>query len=347
MNALLAFWAERRYSEEKMGDVTSVKGGEFFELGELARGGMGTTHLMVRRDDVRSFCVFKRMSRGLRKDGEAVRRFRHEAVLSQRVFHPHVVRTLGSGEDEQGPFLVLEYVHGTHLLDLSDRAQLKRRLLSVRCVAAAGAQVVEGLNALHQARDEQDGHLRILHRDISPNNLLVEDTGRVLLSDFGISKSRLSTVSTEASHLLGKIAYLAPEYLGSSISSTAGDVYSLGVSLWVLLVGRLPFHGRSETQIIQAILTDGVPPIRLLRADVPESLAELLAAMTAMEPERRPRPDEILEVLRGSSSQGTPFTSPCDVVQAEVDRLAGSDLAIKRQVFTSRAQQLHSQSRGN
>jgi serine/threonine-protein kinase len=299
---------------------------------------MGTVHLMFRVGDPECFFVLKRMRRGLLRDTEALRRFRHEATLSQCVDHRNLVRTFCAGEDDQGLFLVLEYIHGTHLMDLSDRALLTRRRLSWPSVVGAGVQALEGLIALHEGVDEQGNPLGILHRDLSPQNLLVEDTGRVVLSDFGISKSRLSTLSTDASHMLGKLAYLTPEYLRQAQSSTAGDVYSLAVTLWVLLIGRVPFSGRSETEMLLAIITDGVPPLHTLRAEAPAALSALLSAATSMKDTDRPTAREfhsgLLSIWEGRGDH-------LEVVQSEVDGCAGSDLAIKRQVYLRQARLLH------
>lgn len=330
-----------------MGEIDVQFSSEFVEIGELARGGMGTAHLVFRRGNPETLFVLKRLRRGLLGDPEALRRFRHETTLSRSVQHPHIVRTIGAGTDELGPYLVLEYIHGTHLMDLSDRALLKRRRLRWQAVVGVGVQAAVGLEALHEAKDGQGASLEILHRDVSPHNVLVEHTGRVVLSDFGISKSRLSTVSTDASHMLGKLAYMAPEYLRHANSSAAGDVYSIGVTLWVALTGQLPFRRGSETQLLAAIIADGVPPVTTLRPDVPRRLSELLSEVTSMDFERRPTAKQVHVALSEICGREGLGEKPADLVVSEVDRLAGSDLAIRRQVFAQQARQLHDECRGN
>ncbi len=330
-----------------MGGVFELASGQLLEVGELARGGMGSAHLVFKRGEPQTLFVLKRLRPGLVDDAEALRRFRHEAALSQAVRHPQIVRTLSAGTDHRGPYLLLEYVHGTHLMDLTDRALLRRSRLSWQSVVGVGLQASLGLSALHAAKDEAGRHLRISHRDISPQNLLVEHTGRVVLSDFGISKSRLSTVSTDASHMLGKLAYMSPEYLRQALSIPAGDVYSLAVTLWVALTGRLPFGGDSETQMLRAILSEGVPPVRASRPEVPERLSDLLGVATSIEPERRPSAEQFHGTLSEIFRLGGLASSPEELVVSEVDRVAGADLTIKRQVYLQQARQLHDESRGN
>lgn len=300
----------------------------------LGEGGMGVSFIAASVSERSpALVVIKRPHPHLLAEPTARKRFYHEALVATRLSHPHLVRTLVSGEDVEGPYLVLEYVHGVTLEDLLDRAVLRGRQLPTEVVVAMLGQSVRGAAALHAATDDDGEPLNVVHRDISAQNILLGAGGRAKLADFGIAKSRLLSVSTDASDLLGRIVYLAPEYLTGRESGSAGDVYALGVTSFLSLTGHLPFEASSEAQLIQQKL--GGRPVELTGAGtaVPHGLCRLVDAMLARHPDDRPTTDDILGALESFTNEA----AWPGAIAGAVDHYAGRDLAARVDAWRARA----------
>lgn len=312
---------------------------------------MGVTLVASRPDrGHEAFVVIKRPHAALLKDAGARQRFHHEGAVATAVVHPNLVQTILAGEDQWGPYLISEYVHGATLMDLIDRAAVKGTLLSWSFVAEVGAEVLRGLAALHSAIDPKGRPMHAVHRDVSPQNILVLLDGRVKVADFGIAKSSLSSVCTDATFLLGKLAYLAPEYLTQKATGPHLDVYAASVTLWTALAGRTPFPGATERAILQRILQDGLPDLTQARPDVPSDLSALLKLAAHEDPTMRPNAAEFAEALHavlsapgpeGRSSEPQTFVEQGRAhVRAVVDTLAGTDLRLRLNSFLEKAHNL-------
>src|SRR5262249_49253974 len=201
----------------------------------LGRGGMATVYLahdtMLDRP-----VVLKVLAEHLADDPEFRGRFLREARLAARLVHPNIVQVYDVGEDERGPFIVMEYVDGETLAD-----ELRRRgRLPPQDVIAAGRQLCYALEAAHAAH--------LVPRDIKPQNILPNVHGTVKLADFGIARSLEGTRHTEVGTVLGTAAYLAPEQARGDEITPAADIYSLGVVLYELMTGKTPFDADTLTQ---------------------------------------------------------------------------------------------------
>lgn len=323
-------------------DVSELVCG-YLPLVELARGGMGVTQLATRRSgQLCQLVVVKRPHAEILRDQSARRRFFHESLVATSLNHPSLVRTLVSGEDRTGPFIVLEYVHGVTLGDLVDRAALRGRSVAWDCVVRVGLSCLSGLDALHHAQSSGGQRLNVVHRDVCPSNILLSTAGAVKLNDFGVAKSQLSTVSTEAQYLLGKLPFLAPEYLLTHQSDATLDIYSLGISLWYALAGRLPHEACSPGDLVAAIVSQPVPSLRGRRKDVPRALDDLLGRMCAKDPEQRPLAAEALLAFQSlfvetqsNSQAGDPL------VREAVLMFAGKDLEQRWERLQGWAHALH------
>ena len=256
-------------------------------LFELGRGGMGAAFL-ARAEGVGGFerlVVIKRI-RPERVDSHSVARFLREARIAAAIHHANVVSAQNVGQDAEGPFIVLDYVDGSSLEELVDRTALGQRAMPVEIALRIAVDTLAGLEAVHQAHDAHGRRLNVLHRDVSLQNILVGVDGVARLLDFGIARSDIGGITTDQHYLVGKLAYLPPEYLRREQLTPSADVYALGVTLWLALTGAEPWPEASEAQVLRHILEDGVPSLSLELQVAPE-IVELVARACAKEREHR------------------------------------------------------------
>ena len=215
-----------------------------------------------------------------RGDESSLARFKHELRICRRLQHPAIVQTFEFGVWERRRFLTMELLDGT---DLARLIQERKEPLGLLEGVQLFAQAARGLDAAHRAG--------VIHRDVKPHNLfMMSDGQRLKIMDFGIAKSEaLSQTTTNAEHVLGTPAYLAPERLRDKVELSAStDLYSLAVTMYQTLSGKLPFTGPDISSLLMSILMDNPRPLRELRPDMPEVLDALILRCLAREPEARP-----------------------------------------------------------
>jgi eukaryotic-like serine/threonine-protein kinase len=304
----------------------------------LGKGGMGTVYLarMLGAAGFFRVVVLKRMHDHLLSNEEAVRRFVNEARLASHVHHANVVDIQHVGEDEEGFFLVLDYVEGDSLQGLVDRAAARGEELPLGALLRVVHDSLTGLHAVHEARDAGGRPLGVLHRDVSPHNLLVGRDGITRLTDFGVAKAVHDSVQTSTDRLVGKPLYMAPEYLRLEPVDRRIDVYAMGLSLWMCLTREEPWVGASDAQILAMALTVGIPPIHERRPDVPAPLAELIDRACAMDPDARfSSAKEMADALaRAARESGHELATPEDVARTVQD-LVGADLEERRRTIAA------------
>jgi serine/threonine-protein kinase len=242
------------------------------KLLELGRGGMGTA-LLARLTGTGGFerlVVVKRLHQRLLHEPEIRRRFIDEARLAASVHHANVVGIQQASTDDDGPFLVLDYVEGASLDALIEGAAARGDGLPVPIALRIALDALTGLHAVHEARDGAGRPLRILHRDISPQNILVGLDGVARVADFGIAKSTLAPKTTEVGMVMGKLAYMAPEYLAREPSDRRMDIYSMGITLWETLAGAAPWPQVTDAQLVAHIFSTGVPELSTVMDIAPQ-----------------------------------------------------------------------------
>ena len=226
----------------------------------------------------------KRLHAHLAKDPEFVSMFLDEARLAARVRHPNVVPTLDVVALEGELFLVMEYVPGESLARVvkAARADGVTMPLPIACTIVAGT--LHGLHAAHEATNERGEPLDLVHRDVSPQNVLVGVDGVARVLDFGIAKAvgRLST--TRDGRLKGKLAYMAPEQLRHGLVDRRTDIYAAGVVLWELLAGERLFEAPSEGEMVTRVLEARIEPPSTRRAEVPRELDDVVMRALAKNP---------------------------------------------------------------
>jgi ABC-type branched-subunit amino acid transport system ATPase component len=276
-------------------------GGRYAVHDEIASGGMATVHLgrVLGPFGFASTVAIKRLHPQLAKDPQFVAQFLDEARLASRVRHPNVVPVLDVFAEEGELSLVMEYVDGESLAHLQHTARRSGAAIPIPIAVAIASSVLHGLHAAHEARDEKGESLGLVHRDVSPQNVIVGSDGVVRLIDFGIAKAvGRSNISREG-QLKGKIAYMAPEQIQRGVVNRRTDVYGAAVLLWELLVGEQLFEGEGEGMILGRVLDDVVSPPSSLRMEL-RGLGERLDSITlkGLDRQQDRRFESALEMVR-------------------------------------------------
>ncbi len=293
---------------------------------EIAAGGMASVHLGRLRGSVgfsRTVAI-KRLHPQFAKDPEFVAMFLDEARIAARIRHPNVVPTLDVVDADGELFLVMDYVEGESLARLVRACQRGGAPPPVRLVSAIVIGTLHGLHAAHEAKGELGEALGIVHRDVSPQNVLVGLDGVARVLDFGVAKALGRSQVTREGQLKGKLPYMAPEQIrrGGSVSRRT-DVYAAAVVLWEALTARRLFQGDDEAQILAAVLDGHVDPPSHFTPGISPQLDALVLRGLAADPMQR------FESAREMASALERIVPPATgaEVSSWVERLAGEALA--------------------
>jgi eukaryotic-like serine/threonine-protein kinase len=265
------------------------KGGRYHLSTQIGSGGMGTVHigrLQSSADFARTVAI-KRPLPELARDPSFRDSVRREARVAARVHHPNVVATLDVVEVANELWVVMEYVHGPALSTLFSLARERRQLVPLDVALALVEGTLRGLDAVHSARDETGAPLGIVHRDLSPQNILCGSDGMARVADFGLARAEAMTSITHTARFKGKLAYASPEQAESLPVTPASDLFSTGIVLWELLTGQRLYSGATGTEIVARLLTAEIAPPSSLRADVPDALDAVVLHALERDPKRR------------------------------------------------------------
>ena len=256
---------------------------------EIAAGGVATVHLgrLLGQAGFSRTVAIKRLHAQFAKDPEFVAMFMDEARLAARIHHPNVVSTLDVVARDGELFVVMEYIPGEALSKLVRCAAGMGERIEPRIAVAIVAGFLHGLHAAHEARSERGEPLELVHRDVSPQNVLVGIDGVARVVDFGIAKAVGRTQTTREGQLKGKIAYMAPEQLHGMEVSRRTDVYAAAIVLWELLVGKRLFARENDAAVMMAALTAEVSAPSAVAPGVPGALDRIALRGLARIPEAR------------------------------------------------------------
>ncbi len=256
----------------------------------VASGGMAEVFLARRTDgaipgDLR-LCV-KRILAEVQKQPEYVTMFKDEAALSMRLIHPNIVRVFDFGDVAGRLYMAMEYVDGMDLGTLQRKLRAKSEALSVAHALQIGIDICAGLAHAHTLLDEQRRPLKLIHRDVSPQNIMISARGEVKLTDFGIAKATGRETHTATGMIKGKVQYMAPEQaLGQHIDQRI-DQFAAGIVVWEMVTGARLFADKSELLVFEKIIRQPTPKASSVRAEVPAIVDQVLARALAKSPDER------------------------------------------------------------
>ena len=231
---------------------------------------------LARDEELERRVAIKILAAHLASEPGFYERFVREARMAARLSHPNVVQVFDAGEEDDRPYIVMEYVPGR---TLADEVREHGKLDPARVVDLA-LQICGGLELAHSAG--------LVHRDVKPQNLLVREDGVVKIADFGIARAAEATNLTQIGSVLGTAAYLAPEQAAGEPVTAAADIYSLGVVLYELLTGRTPYDFKTLAELVVKQREEPVAAIRDVEPSVPERLEAVVMRCLARNPDYRP-----------------------------------------------------------
>ncbi|RBR29111.1 Stk1 family PASTA domain-containing Ser/Thr kinase [Enterococcus cecorum] len=245
--------------------------GRYLILGNIGSGGMANVFLA--RDLILDREVAIKVLRyDFLNDQSAIRRFQREMLASTELVHPNIVTVYDAGQEGETQFLVMEYVKG---MDLKRYIQTQYPIPYGRIVDIM-QQILSAVALAHQHR--------IIHRDLKPQNILIDESGTVKITDFGIAVALSETSITQTNSMLGSVHYLSPEQARGSMATNQSDIYAIGIILYEMLTGKVPFDGESAVTIALKHFQEEIPSVRLYDRNVPQSLENVVLKATAKDP---------------------------------------------------------------
>ena len=240
----------------------------------IGEGGMANVYLA--NDKILDRKVAVKVLRGdLSSDDRFIRRFQREALSVSNLSHPNIVEVYDVGEEDGQYYIVMEYIEGKTLKQLLK----KRESLTLPEVIDIMTQLTDGISHAHESY--------IIHRDIKPQNIMIEDDGRIKITDFGIAMALNATQLTQTNSVMGSVHYLPPEQASGKAATVKSDIYSLGILMYELLTGNVPFKGDNAVEIALKHMKDKIPSIRKQDPSIPQSVENILLKAAAKNPRNR------------------------------------------------------------
>ncbi|MFN0061868.1 MAG: serine/threonine-protein kinase [Myxococcaceae bacterium] len=266
--------------------------GPYRLIRRLAVGGMGEVFLAQPLDTSRAShrLVVKRILPHFAEDPDFAQMFLREARFAAQLVHKNLIHIEAVGQEDDAPYLAMEYVRGENLSTLLKAVRGRNRPIPLEAAARIAAEVAEGLAHAHAQN--------LVHRDVSPQNILIGFDGAVKLIDFGIAKAAHESQPTVTGVLKGKCAYMSPEQAAGDALETRSDVFSLGIVFWEMLTGKRLFKGNNDQMTVRLVMDCRVPPPSRLRSGLPSDVDAWVARVLAKNPNERPTAQAFAEALR-------------------------------------------------
>jgi serine/threonine-protein kinase len=275
-------------------------------LAKLATGGMAELFLARNASGagIERYVVLKRVLSHRTNDERFVRMFLDEARLAAQLQHPNIAQVYDTGVLGESYFFTMEYVHGETVRELMLRAQADTLDIPIGCALTIVAGAAAGLHHAHERIGMDGKPLHIVHRDVSPSNLMVSYEGQLKLVDFGVAKATMRSSETNAGTVKGKISYLSPEQCRGRATDRRSDLFALGIVMWELLAGERLFQRDTDYDSMDAIVKQSPPSLIARRPDVPVEVEAIVSKLLAKDPaERFQTAGELLEAIEGTAVQ--------------------------------------------
>src|SRR4051812_4893460 len=281
------------------GDGTVRRLGRYQIIGRLATGGMAEVYLALSGDvpGFRTLVVVKRILPHLASNAQFIRMFLDEARLAALLDHPNIVRIIEVGHDGEDYFLVMELVQGKPLSAVLRKAAREHQPPSAALTSYIIAQAANGLGYAHTLTDGDNRPLGVVHRDVSPQNVLISFEGAIKMIDFGVARAYGRVAHTSPGGLKGKIDYMSPEQASAEEVDHRADVFALGIVLWEILTGKRLFRRETELATMRAIVDDPIPKPSDVAAVPPELDAIVMRALRKRRDARFATAGEMAEAL--------------------------------------------------
>jgi serine/threonine-protein kinase len=315
--------------------------GRYEVVGEIASGGMATVYLALlggARGPQR-FVALKVLHPHLAREPEFVAMFLDEARLASSIRDPHVVPIAEIGRTDDGFFLVMDYVEGDTLARFAARAATRGTRLPRDVVVRIMLDALTGLHAAHELTDELGRSLGLVHRDVSPQNILVGTDGLARITDFGVARAAARLSSTRNGRLKGKLAYMAPEQARSEATDRRADVFAAGILVWEMLAGRRLFKAETEAATILRVVVDPIPRLASIAPDVPAPFDAVCTKALSRNPDDRYQTARHMADALAAAAAEAAASSPLDLgvasprdVAAYVQEVIGQEIAMQRDV---------------
>ncbi len=263
--------------------------GDYVLLDKIAQGGMAEVYLAKRRgvEGFEKTVAIKRILPELSWNREFVSMFINEAKIAARLSHPNIVQIFDFGKIDNYHFIAMEYLHGENLREILKKSEEKNLRLSPEIAASIAARACAGLDHAHRKTDETGKPLRIIHRDVSPQNVLVSYDGDVKVVDFGIAKAVAENPEATRGVLKGKLSYLSPEQVNGRNLDARSDIFAMGLVLYELLAGKKLFDRSYPAEVLDAIVRVDSTEVSRSLPNLERSLREVLRRALHIDPDQR------------------------------------------------------------
>ncbi|MDI3290979.1 serine/threonine-protein kinase [Polyangium sp. 15x6] len=336
---------------QSLSDNEPVSVGKYKLIANLGRGGMADVFLAVVAGPlgVNKLQVVKRLRAEFAEDPERREMFLDEARIATRLNHPNVVQTFEVHAEKGVYFITMEYLEGAPMNRLINRSSRTKTPAPPGVLLRILADVLAGLHYAHELADYDGKPLNIVHRDVSPHNVIVSYDGQAKLLDFGIAKSDVRMMETRTGIMKGKLGYMAPEQVRCKPLDRRADVFVAGIVLWEILAGRKMWDKAADMEVLHKLATGDLPSIESVRPDVPPALAKICGKALSYDPADRyttaaEMRAAILDYLDSAKIRVTPEDIGKYVTSVYADKRAEIRKIIERQIAKLRQSEASSPS---
>ena len=313
--------------------------GKYEILDQLAIGGMGQIYLARQHDNygIDRLVILKSLFPEMTRDKECVKMFLDEARIASNLNHPNIVSIYEIGAWEDNYYLAMEYIRGEPLSYLMNRTIEKQEPVPISFILSIMHDTCEALGHAHKATNIAGEALHLIHRDISPQNIMLNDAGVLKVVDFGIARAANRYTKTYAGQIKGKISYMAPEQLRGEILDGRSDQYALGIVMWELIAGK-PLLGKdlNASEVLDWKLNNKLMRLSGQREDIPIEIDSIIAKMTATQADKRYR--NTLEIRDALKELLLPYTGvTAERIGAWVTHLAGDKISKRHEKIAARS----------